>query len=199
MPEPDPSPELTEARLAELFSAHAAGLRGAVRGVLGGGADLSGTVQDAFVRALDALRAGTAPRDAVAWIFVITINLAKDRRRRRARRAEPLPIDEVPEMELTSDDTAPPRALESDEALRAARDAIQRLGDAEKEVFLMRVSGGLTFEATARALAIPVGTAKTRMRSALQRLRRELVAFAPWQTPGLATGTEATRGGDDAR
>ncbi|MCP5042805.1 MAG: RNA polymerase sigma factor SigE, partial [bacterium] len=40
-------------------------------------------------------------------------------------------------------------------------------------------SGELTFEATAEALDIPVGTAKSRMRSALAKLRRDLSAFAP--------------------
>jgi RNA polymerase sigma-70 factor (ECF subfamily) len=73
-----------------------------------------------------------------------------------------------------------PRAqLERREALTAARSAIHALSEPEKEVFLLRTSGGLTFEAAAEALGIPVGTAKTRMRAALGRLRAALAAHAP--------------------
>ena len=45
--------------------------------------------------------------------------------------------------------------------------------------FLLRTSAGLSFEAAAQELGIPVGTAKTRMRSALLHLRGALAAFAP--------------------
>ena len=69
--------------------------------------------------------------------------------------------------------------LEGRETLSAARTAILKLEEDVKEVFLLRVSGELSFEAIAEALAIPVGTAKTRMRKALARLRHHLQAFAP--------------------
>jgi DNA-directed RNA polymerase specialized sigma24 family protein len=52
------------------------------------------------------------------------------------------------------------------------------LSDVEQQVFLLRVSGELSFEAVANALAIPLGTAKTRMRSALQKLRQKLGTVA---------------------
>ena len=69
--------------------------------------------------------------------------------------------------------------LEGREALGAAREAILRLEEDVKQVFLLRVSGELSFEAIAEALGIPVGTAKTRMRTALRRLQKHLAAFAP--------------------
>ena len=57
-----------------------------------------------------------------------------------------------------------------------AQAAVAGLSAPEQQVFLLRVGGELTFEAVAAALAIPVGTAKTRMRSALQKLRQALGA-----------------------
>ena len=69
--------------------------------------------------------------------------------------------------------------VEQDEALRAARSAIHGLGEKAREVFLLRVSGELTFEAIGEALGIPVGTAKTRMRRALDELRITLARHAP--------------------
>ncbi len=82
-------------------------------------------------------------------------------------------------MAVRTPEANPSHGLESAEVLTAARSAIHELGDDEKEVFLLRASGEISFEAAAEALNIPVGTAKSRMRSALAKLRRNLSAFAP--------------------
>jgi len=172
-----------ERSLAGVLSAHAEGLAGAVRAVLGCGFDPAEVVQDATLRALTALRSGERPRDLAAWVFVITINRAKDLRRRLRRAPAMAPFEDQDPMELRTVRERLPDGLEASEAVDAARAAIERLDDTEKDVFLLRVSGELTFEAAADALGIPVGTAKTRMRAALQRLRHELRAFAPDRDP----------------
>lgn len=159
--------------LAELFQCHRHGLAGAVRGVLGPSADVAEVLQDAFLKCWRSWPHGAEPQDPVAWIFVVTWNVAVDARRRGQRRPAPKTLDEDTAMQL-SVDTPPAAALEQQEQLAAAQAAIARLGDDEKQVFLLKVSGGLTFEAVAAALAIPVGTAKTRMRAALQKLRARL-------------------------
>jgi len=168
--------------LAELFQSHRQGLTGAVRGVLGGSADVAEVLQDAFLKCWTAALHGDAPRDPVAWIFVVTWNVAVDARRRGQRRPPHATLDgtldEETEMKMATE-TSPSAALERGEQLAAAQAAIEGLEDREKQVFLLRVSGGLTFEAVAEALAIPVGTAKTRMRKALQSLRRSLGISIP--------------------
>ncbi len=73
----------------------------------------------------------------------------------------------------------PDARLEASEAHAAARAAIVALDERGKEVFQLRVSGECSFEGVAEALGIPVGTAKTRMREALRKLRRSLSAHAP--------------------
>jgi RNA polymerase sigma-70 factor (ECF subfamily) len=77
---------------------------------------------------------------------------------------------------------SPTRTLEQQEAVARAQTAVASLSDPEQQVFLLRVSGELPFDAIAATLAIPIGTAKTRMRSALHKLRQKLGAT-----------TEATR------
>jgi RNA polymerase sigma-70 factor (ECF subfamily) len=76
----------------------------------------------------------------------------------------------------TDTPTSPTHALEQREAVVQAQAAIARLSDPEQQVFLLRTAGERSFEAIAAELAIPVGTAKTRMRSALQKLRTTLGA-----------------------
>ncbi|MFM1873537.1 MAG: hypothetical protein RL398_2959 [Planctomycetota bacterium] len=161
-----------DAPLAEVFQAHRRGLAGAVRAVLGPTADATEVLQDAFVKALRAWQRGERPTDLVGWTFVIVWNTAKDARRTRGRRPthEPLDEDQMP----TTTTASPPEALLRREAVAMAQAAVAELEDREQQVFLLRVSAGLSFEAAAEALQIPVGTAKTRMRAALHKLRRAL-------------------------
>lgn len=168
MPDPEPT-------LAALFQTHRDGLAGAVRAVLGAGADVPEVLQDAFLRCWQAARRGASPADPVAWVFVVTWNVAVDARRKRQRRPAAVPLDEANPMHLQTHH-APFLAVERRDEVALAEAAIQALGDDEKQVFLLRTSGELTFEAVGAALGIPIGTAKTRMRSALHKLRQALAA-----------------------
>jgi RNA polymerase sigma-70 factor (ECF subfamily) len=75
---------------------------------------------------------------------------------------------------LTGRDTTPGQAVEDQESLERLRRAILDLRQEEKEVFLLRQNGGLTYEQIAEMRAAPVGTVKTQMRAALQKLRKVL-------------------------
>jgi RNA polymerase sigma factor (sigma-70 family) len=168
MTAPDPD-------LQQLFQAHRHGLAGAVRSVLGATVDAAELLQDAFLKCWRQWQLGARPADPVAWIFVITWNTAIDARRQRQRRPRHEPFDEATTV-TTTIQPSPSHALEQREAVARAQAAIAGLGDPEQQVFLMRTAGELTFEAIATTLAIPVGTAKTRMRSALLKLRTTLGA-----------------------
>jgi RNA polymerase sigma-70 factor (ECF subfamily) len=74
----------------------------------------------------------------------------------------------------TARDVPPAKALEDQEALERLRRAILELRTEEKEVFLLRQNGGFTYEQIAEMRSAPVGTVKTQMRSALQKLRKIL-------------------------
>ena len=164
--------------LEALFREHATGLAGAVRGILGAGADVQEIVQEAFLKAWRAQAAGKQPAEPVGWIFVLTLNLARDVRRKTQRRGPHLELDDVDEAKLMTRER-PEARLSQGETLAAAREAIHALPDDQKEVFLLRTSGNLSFAAVAEALGIPVGTAKTRMRTALFALRERLASFGP--------------------
>ena len=80
--------------------------------------------------------------------------------------------------------TDPGRRAAARESLSRVRAAIHQLPEVEREVFLLRQNGDLTYEGIAEMLGCPVGTAKTRMRKALLRLR---AAIDP--TAGAAAAT----------
>lgn len=159
--------------IAELFQTHRAGLAGAVRSVLGPTADVTELLQEAFLKCWRNWQQGTRPNDPVAWVFVVVWNVAIDARRRRQRQPVHETLDEETNV-VPSTLSSPSHALEQREAVARAQAAVAGLSDPEQQVFLLRVGGELTFEAVAEALAIPIGTAKTRMRTALQKLRQTL-------------------------
>jgi RNA polymerase sigma-70 factor (ECF subfamily) len=174
--------------LAELFQTHRSGLAGAVRSVLGPSTDVTEVLQDAFLKCWRAWQQGTRPNDPVAWMFVITWNAATDARRARQRRPNHEQIDEERTVSTTTQ-TSPSHALEQREAVAEAQAAVAKLREDDQQVFLLRVAGELSYEGIAVALAIPVGTAKTRMRRALQELRSALGAGVPF---GSITGGNVT-------
>ena len=61
-----------------------------------------------------------------------------------------------------------------DEQLPLLHHAVMQLRPEEQEVFLLRQNGELTYEAIAEVISIPIGTVKTRMRSAIRQLRESV-------------------------
>jgi RNA polymerase sigma-70 factor (ECF subfamily) len=67
------------------------------------------------------------------------------------------------------------QAWDAQESVRRLRAAMQQLPPKDKEVFLLRQNGGLTYEQVARLLKRPVGVVKGQMRSVLRKLRAVLL------------------------
>jgi RNA polymerase sigma-70 factor (ECF subfamily) len=108
-----------------------------------------------------------------AWIFRVGFNTAKDMQRSAwNRRVKPLQGENYT---MVGHEPAPGQVLEHKESVERVRQAIHHLRQEEKEVFLLRQNGDLTYEQIAEIRSCPVGTVKTQMRSALEKLRKLLV------------------------
>ncbi len=139
--------------------------------MLGNRDDALDAAQEAFLKCWKSPAGLSNVRDLRAWIFRVGFNAAKDLKRNAwRRRARPLCGDEV--MILSPEDL-PLDMMEEKETLERLRRAIMDLRPDEKEVFLLRQNGDLTYDQIAEARGSPVGTVKTQMRSALQKLRRQ--------------------------
>jgi RNA polymerase sigma-70 factor (ECF subfamily) len=140
--------------------------------VLGNRDDAQDAAQEAFLKCWRAQASLSEVRDLKAWIFRVGLNTAKDLQRSAwHRRARHLSGDEAM---LTGKEVTPDETLANAEQLQRLRRAILDLRQEEKEVFLLRQNGDLTYEQIAEMRHSPVGTVKTQMRSALQKLRRQL-------------------------
>ena len=70
------------------------------------------------------------------------------------------------------------------------REAIEELTPAQREALELAFFGGLTHVEVSEQLGIPLGTAKTRIRSALLRLR-DILGDSVSELPGTAAGLQA--------
>ncbi len=140
--------------------------------VLGNKDDAHDAAQDAFVKCWAHRDRLDQVVDLRAWIFRVCFNSAKYLQRSAwKRRSKPLRGEQYTMM--TSEPT-PGQVLEHKESVERLREAIHHLREEEKEVFLLRQNGNLTYEQIAQVRECPVGTVKTQMRSALDKLRKLL-------------------------
>lgn len=141
--------------------------------VLGNRDDAQDVAQDAFLKCWRTRESLGEVQDLRAWIFRVGLNAAKDLQRSAwRRRVKPLLGAEIMLMDRAG---APAQLLEDEECVTRLRAALMDLRPEEKEVFLLRQNGELTYEQIAEMQNRPVGTVKTQMRSALQKLRKVLV------------------------
>jgi RNA polymerase sigma-70 factor (ECF subfamily) len=142
--------------------------------VLGGDANGAEDVaQEAFVRAWRYAANYDARRGSVVtWLLTITRNLAIDAL--RMRRVDPVSPDVMNAMNLVSAEKRPDEhAAASDEAARL-RAAIAELPVEQRRALVLAAFHGRSAREVGEAEQIPLGTAKTRIRSAMLRLRAEL-------------------------
>lgn len=101
------------------------------------------------------------------WLMTIAHNLAVDRLRRETGATRPhlVLVDEVPEVVGADEDES---FIERD----VARRALASLSDAERRLLTHAYFGGFTAREIAEADGIPLGTVKTRLRTALIKVRR---------------------------
>jgi RNA polymerase sigma-70 factor (ECF subfamily) len=102
------------------------------------------------------------------WLTTIAHNLAIDAV--RARRAEPMAPEDMDALLGVVTET-PERWALADEASAQVRAALARLPREQARALMMAGIYGMTAQQVADAERIPLGTAKTRIRTAMARLR----------------------------
>jgi RNA polymerase sigma-70 factor (ECF subfamily) len=159
-------------RLVRLFNDLRDELVSTLLYVLGNKDDAQDAAQETFIKCWGTRDQLHQILNLRAWIFRVAFNTAKDMQRSAwHRRAKPLRGEN---FMLAGTELAPGQILENKESVERVRAAILKLREEEKEVFLLRQNGDLTYEEIAAMRRCPVGTIKTQMRSALEKLRRML-------------------------
>jgi RNA polymerase sigma factor (sigma-70 family) len=141
--------------------------------MLGSDAAAQDLVQDTFVKVWRKAATYDVTRGKLeTWILLVARSLAIDALRRR--------VLEVRSLEATgrpreADPAAGPEELaETGDLADRARRAMARLSGEQRAALELAYFGGRTSAEVAEMEGIPVGTAKTRIRSALMRLRESM-------------------------
>ena len=117
-----------------------------------------------------------------AWLWKIARNLLIDfRRKRKPDISLDATADEedVPLVDrLVAHGAGPSKAVELDDMTERVMRAVAVLPDVQREVFLMRVQGDLSFSEIADTLSIPLNTALGRMHDAMGKLKKLLAEEA---------------------
>jgi RNA polymerase sigma-70 factor (ECF subfamily) len=124
--------------------------------------------QDVFLTAWrKAARFDPARGRLSTWLMTIAHNLAVDRLRRETGVSRPtlVLVDEVPDAPGVDEEWL---LMERDAAMRA----LSTLSDAERRLLTRAYFRGMTAREIAESDGVPLGTVKTRLRSALIKIRK---------------------------
>jgi RNA polymerase sigma-70 factor (ECF subfamily) len=139
--------------------------------------------QDTFLRALRSIKGFRGDAGLKTWLFRIAINESRNRFRwwKRRRRDKTISLDAtIGDTDLVISDTLADRSMSPEEAAianereYALNAALLELSDTYREAVVLCDVEGFTYEETAYALGISIGTVKSRISRGREELRRRL-------------------------
>ena len=160
---------------AAFIRRHQAKVCGLARAIVCDTALAEDVAQEAFLRAWRHAPAYDARKGTVStWLLTITRNLAVDAV--RMRRSQPVDPDVLASLDLaaTGPDSSPAASAETQVEVARVRLALADLTEGQRRALLLAAVCGRTAKEISETEGIPLGTAKTRIRSALLKLREML-------------------------
>lgn len=137
-------------------------LKGLVYSIIHEAGEVDDVLQDICVRVITKIDTLREPERFRPWLAVLARRQALRHRQRRAQR--PVPLSK--EIAETQCDESPQRLLETmerQEKYRQILDAVHRLPEKYREVFMLNYSSDLTYAQIAEILDIPVTTVQIRL------------------------------------
>jgi RNA polymerase sigma-70 factor, ECF subfamily len=169
-------PKLPSDAVRRLYDEHGGELRRFLLGVLRDPQAVADAMQAALVKAIE--QGHTARDDSrKAWLFRVAYNEALAIRRREAT-TERILATAVWHVATEERETAADSATRREQTA-AVRAAVAGLSADLQAVVRLRIHENLTFAEISARLEIPLGTALTRMRSALAKLKAALEEHQP--------------------
>ena len=157
----------------ELYTRFAPRVFGLGKVMLGDGGQAEDLVQDTFVKVWRKASSFEPMRGSLdTWVLLIARSLAIDTIRRRVLEARILAQQEKPDE--ASGEPGPEAHAETFDLADRARTAMGALTAAQRAAIELAYFGGKTSAEVAEMEGIPVGTAKTRIRTGLLKLREAL-------------------------
>jgi RNA polymerase sigma-70 factor (ECF subfamily) len=155
---------------------------GLALGIVGDPALAEDVAQEALLRVWRHAPVYDARRGGVTtWVLTITRNLAIDAL--RLRRAVPTDPDDLLSLAAASNERDPESAAVTGDAVARVRAALATLPTPQRRALVLAALYGRTAAEVSVAESIPLGTAKTRIRGGLMKLRAAMAATDPEYEP----------------
>ena len=152
--------------------------------------DAGDIASDTFVRAFDRRdRFRTDRESALPWLFGIAANVARERNRKRIRRQRMLRRSAG--LAGTDDSRFEADAAERVDAMSQRRDltsALESLSEDEYQVLMLLAVADFSYSDIAEALDIPIGTVRSRIHRARNKMRELLEAERPISGDSVTNG-----------
>ncbi len=149
--------------------------------MLGNPSDAEDAAQEVFVKVFRFMKSFTGQSAFSTWLYRIASNVCLDILRKRKRQpAETVSLHqsntEGDEFALPLEDSAPTpyEAAQLSEAQRALASALDKLGEEQRRVIILRDIEGFSYEEIAAVMHVPPGTVKSRINRARKTLQKLL-------------------------
>lgn len=173
-----------EQALAELIELIAPWLLGLAQAVLEDVDEAEEVVLEAFTTVWNKVgQVPTDPRGLLPWVLRVTRNRAIDRlrsRQRRRRKSARFAAHTVAAEPFAEPDEPNEVGVPGWHMYQTIHAALQALPPEQQTVVRLAYFQGLTHAAIAELLAVPIGTVKTRLRLAFDKLRPVLASMKDW-------------------
>jgi RNA polymerase sigma factor (sigma-70 family) len=146
--------------------------------------DRADLAQEVWIRVYRNIKRLQEPGKFRGWLSRIATNLFYDELRKRKRHQSPLSLDAPLNVEdgeigweIASDDPGPTEALSTHEFYGQLREAIADLPEAFRTTIVLREIEGMAYEEIAELTGVSLGTVKSRIARARQRLQSQLQVY----------------------
>ncbi|HLP15652.1 MAG TPA: sigma-70 family RNA polymerase sigma factor [Bacteroidota bacterium] len=126
-------------------------------------------VQDVFIRAYHSLKSFKGESSVYTWLYRIAVNLSLNEIRRRKIR-KTFSLDENTTEQHRSYEDSPVEEIEKQEQAALIRQAIDRLPEKQKKVFILRYYEEMPYEEIAKIVRTSVGGLKANYFHAVKKI-----------------------------
>lgn len=135
--------------------------------------------QDIFVTVYRSLPKLREKEKFTSWLYQIAVNHCRNRYKKLSRRGyfNNISLDDEESFLQITNDESPEKTLQRQNTINIVRATIASMGEAEKEIILLRDVQELAYEEISDILQIPLGTVKSKLNRARNALKDRLKKF----------------------
>jgi RNA polymerase sigma-70 factor (ECF subfamily) len=153
----------------QIVRKHTGGVYARARRILADPRDAEEATQDVFLKVYKGLRGYRGEGVLEAWIYRITLNVCKSRKR-RTRRREVFLEDQKAAETITCEEQSPEGLYIEEESKRMLAGLIPRLSEKESEALTLFYDDEFSYERIAEIMDIPTGSVAVILHRARARL-----------------------------